>query len=158
MAANRKTKEPPKQFCWTSISRVEPGDIVEDPRSGKSHEVVQVNDGSESRLMAGVKTADGKFVHEAPAGIKVLKPLVEGLPATIQVGSDYYPATVRDVTPSGKTIRVTKDRYCGNGFTEPVDGELIEFTMRNDGVYRRRGEDFRTLILGIRKKETDPHF
>lgn len=92
-----------------------------------------------------------------------------GMPATIAVGSDRYPATVVEVkTPRKIVIQedVTIDR-ASNTFTEDqkytyFENPLAEkkvYSLRKDGCWMESGtQNGRVLFLGSRTKYRDPSF
>jgi len=88
------------------------------------------------------------------------------------VGSDAYPMTVRRISPSGKTIWCSSDRFRSkpraNSFAEadkvgvflPQDTDpktWTKFTKRADGTFRESGRRHCRLIVG-RSYKQDPHF
>ncbi len=84
------------------------------------------------------------------------------------IGSDSYPYTVRRVSPSGKTLWATSERFvAGPGntyerahkvgvFVPPAEAEEA-FTLRADGTYRPVGSKAGYLSEG-RTFRQDPCF
>jgi hypothetical protein len=96
-----------------------------------------------------------------------------GMGATIYAGSDSYPATVTRVSPSGKTIWVTKDETMvvagsheeGNvAFVTAERPEAAErqYSLRGNGRWMAKGTPaharYGTLSLGERHYTQDPSF
>ena len=83
--------------------------------------------------------------------------------ATYTIGADSYPYTVIEVSPSGKTIRVQRDRAVlvgGEGedsrhvYIPNTDREAETFTLRrSSGSYHRKGHPatYGALEVGHRK-------
>jgi hypothetical protein len=105
--------------------------------------------------------------------IRTVRELVVGMGATITIGGDDYPATVRSWSKSGSKIVVTRDRvrraksadpeasFGGLNPTnvalfQPVDDDPETFTLRKNGVYRSKGDGCERLILGYRTYRNDP--
>jgi hypothetical protein len=91
-----------------------------------------------------------------------------GMGATIQIGSDSYPATVIQVTQNGKRIVLQEDtatRVDTNGMSESQDytyqadpqGAIQIATLRKDGRYRLTGGKT-PVSLGFRRKYYDYSF
>jgi len=91
-----------------------------------------------------------------------------GQGATIQYHSDREPATIVDVSPSGKKIVLQQDsviRTDNNGMSEcqtyeyhrNPEGTLHYATLRKDGVFRLVGSKTRVFI-GERSKYYDFSF
>ena len=88
--------------------------------------------------------------------------------ATIQVGSDSYPATIIQVTQNGKRIVLQDDlatRIDNNGLSESQEytyeadpkGSIQIATLRKDGRYRLTGGKT-PVSVGFRRKYYDPSF
>lgn len=100
--------------------------------------------------------------------VRVLRPLAVGLPATVMVGCDAYPATVVGWSKSGRVVQVTPARLLRVGgraegralapmFDPNIEGERETFTRRKDGAYRAKGR--RSLLsFGERRHVIDPSF
>jgi hypothetical protein len=91
-----------------------------------------------------------------------------GMGATIQVGSDSYPATVIQVTNNGKRVVVQEDlatRVDDNGMSESQEytyqpnpqGTIYIATLRKDGRWRVTGGKT-PVSLGFRRKYYDFSF
>ncbi len=91
-----------------------------------------------------------------------------GMGATIQVGSDSYPATVIQVTRNGKRVVVQEDiatRIDNNGMSESQEytyqpnpeGTIHIATLRKDGRYRETGGKT-PISIGFRRKYYDYSF
>jgi hypothetical protein len=91
-----------------------------------------------------------------------------GMGATIQVGSDSYPATVIQVTNNGKRVVVQEDiatRVDTNGMSESQqytyepnpNGTIYIATLRKDGRWRVTGGKT-PVSLGFRRKYYDYSF
>ncbi len=91
-----------------------------------------------------------------------------GMGATIQIGSDSYPATVIQVTNNGKRIVVQEDtatRVDTNGMSESQQytyepnpqGTIHIATLRKDGRWRLTGSKT-PISLGFRRKYYDYSF
>jgi len=91
-----------------------------------------------------------------------------GMGATIQVGSDSYPATVIQVTNNGKRVVVQEDnatRTDSNGMSESQsytyepnpNGTIYIATLRKDGRWRVTGGKT-PVSLGFRRKYYDYSF
>lgn len=91
-----------------------------------------------------------------------------GMGATIQIGSDSYPATVIQITQNGKRIVLQEDnatRTDNNGLSELQEytyqanpnGAIHIATLRKDGRYRLTGGKT-PVSIGIRRKYYDPSF
>lgn len=91
-----------------------------------------------------------------------------GMGATIQIGSDSYPATVIQVTNNGKRVVVQEDtatRVDANGMSERQDytyepnpqGTIHIATLRKDGRYRLTGGKT-PIHIGSRRKYYDYSF
>lgn len=92
--------------------------------------------------------------------------------ATICFVTDRYPATVVDVSESMKTVsiqqdisRPTKDSdYFGDQshiIERDEDAPVEVFTLRKNGCYVKKGSNTRygtRLVVGSRRRYTDPHF
>jgi hypothetical protein len=89
--------------------------------------------------------------------------------AAYWIGTDAYPMTVRQVSPSGKTVCVSRDGFRaakGNSYADaekvglhlpqdlPVD-QWERFTLRRDGRYRPAGQKAGYLVKG-RTYRQDP--
>ncbi len=73
-----------------------------------------------------------------------------GSPATVQVGNDCYGATVVEVSPSGKTIKVQRNRALRNGL-HVVDGSgKVESARLRNGQYRMAGRRGSLVSIGTR--------
>lgn len=92
-----------------------------------------------------------------------------GMGATICYHSDCYPATIIDVSASGRRITVRQDKahvvkgseHDGSAeyiYEPDEDGHQMTFSLRKDGRWRVVGAKSPTLTLGIRRKYRDPHF
>lgn len=90
-----------------------------------------------------------------------------GAPATICIGSDSYPATVIDITPSGKTVTVQEDNYywisgdasIGNGeykYSRNENGREMKF--RYSAKYGRWKNSSYRIYFGDRRYYRDPSF
>ena len=109
--------------------------------------------------------------HDATVRRLNVEPVV-GMPATIGIGSDSYPALVTRVSDSGKTISVVKVRYkptpghnyFGNQkyeYSEEPEGAEQVWTFRKNGRWYPKGSSVRSgygLCLGFRRAYSDPHF
>lgn len=91
-----------------------------------------------------------------------------GMAATIQIGSDSYPATVIQVTRNGKRVVVQEDlstRIDNNGMSDSqqyqyqidLTGTIYIATLRKDGTYRVTGGKL-PIHLGSRRKYHDYSF
>jgi hypothetical protein len=91
-----------------------------------------------------------------------------GMGATICHWSDRTPATVIDMTASGKTITLQADKYTrtdDNGMSEDQsyeyerdpNGTIYRATLRKDGRYRLVGSK-EQVSLGSRRKYHDYSF
>jgi len=91
-----------------------------------------------------------------------------GMGATIQIGSDAYPATVIQVTNNGKRVVVQEDtatRVDNNGMSESqqytyepnLQGTIHIATLRKDGRWRLTGGKT-PISLGFRRKYYDYSF
>jgi len=88
---------------------------------------------------------------------------------TICFASDCAPATVVEISPSGKTVTVQRDhgivtkRAKSYGdepeyrFEQDLEGPKTVFRLNKHGAYCAKGGHPR-LFLGERRKYTDPHF
>lgn len=91
-----------------------------------------------------------------------------GMGATIQIGSDRYPATVIDIYHNDKRITLQEDLYIrtdNNGWSDiqtyeykrnPV-GEIYHATLRADGSWRLTGRSH-LVKLGKRERYYDFSF
>jgi hypothetical protein len=84
--------------------------------------------------------------------------------ATMNVGSDCYPYTVVEVSPSGKTIKIQMDNYRGVGGTYP--DIKFEYTKNPNGPiseckfskkFNRWKANGHTVHFGSRRYYQDPH-
>ncbi len=86
--------------------------------------------------------------------------------ATYAIGMDRYAYTVIEVSPSGKTIRVQRDRVVrvggeGDGsryiYIPNTDREVETFTLRRSGSYHRKGSPatYGALTVGHRDHSRD---
>src|SRR5271170_4584976 len=94
--------------------------------------------------------------------------VIIGMGATIQIGSDSHPATIIQVSSSGKRIVLQEDlatRLDNNGMsdsqsytyqTDP-NGEINIATLRKDGRYRLIGKKA-PVSIGMRRKYHDFSF
>lgn len=87
------------------------------------------------------------------------------------IGCDAYPGTIRRVSPSGKTLWVSRDRFRANGQSDFADfekkgvfvpqdvpeSEWEKYTLRQDGRFRPAGSKCGWLSAG-RRFAQDPHF
>jgi len=100
---------------------------------------------------------------------KVKESLKPGLPATINIGSDSYPAFVTELSKSGKTVYVRRANYRridNNGFSEnqeyeitPSDtGPVYPVYLNKNGVWKVKGMSASTVVFGIAQAYQDPHF
>lgn len=90
-------------------------------------------------------------------------------PATYGIGSDSYGYTVVEVSKSGKTIHVRRDKtipgeghnYYGHQvwqyFSNP-HAQIQKFTLRKCGTYRETGSCCGWMTVGARRHYSDPHF
>jgi len=96
---------------------------------------------------------------------------VKGMGVTQGAGSDRYPYTILDVSPSGKQIRIQEDNATpGPGhnfygsqcwvFTPNPNGRKITISLRKDGRWREVGSGRGSSGYGIghRDKYIDPSF
>jgi hypothetical protein len=86
--------------------------------------------------------------------------------------SDCDPATIVEVSPSGKTIHVQDDRaevVSGFGFNGTAkyeyapdyEGQVTVFTLRKNGLWIQKGQPMkggRRCSVAGRRKYRDPHF
>jgi hypothetical protein len=91
-----------------------------------------------------------------------------GLACTISVGSDSYPGTIIEVSPSKHQIKIQRDRctatkdsdfYSNQNYVFQIDpnGEVILATRRKNGLYAVAGQ--RSFIfIGERRAYMDPSF
>lgn len=98
----------------------------------------------------------------------LVEPFV-GMPATIGIGSDTYPATVIEVKTPRKIIlqydavvhrsennfQSEEQKY--TYFPDPF-GEKVTFTLRKDLKWKKVGSYYHYLVLGKRIKYRDPCF
>ncbi len=86
--------------------------------------------------------------------------------ATYTIGMDCYAYTVIEVSPSGKTIQVQRDRAVrvgGGGedsryiFIPDTEREVEIFTLRRGGAYHRKGSPatYGALAVGRRHHSRD---
>lgn len=73
-----------------------------------------------------------------------------GMPCTYCIGSDCYAGRVSNVLRNGKTVQVTLD-----GLAEWPDKE---FTLRQNGDWRIKGQNHGRLLLGKAGSHTDRGF
>lgn len=99
-----------------------------------------------------------------------IKPEV-GMGATRYAGTDAYPYTVTEVSPSGNKITVTRDkavRSDSNGLSESQSWDITtdpsaapnHYSRRKDGHFRLVGqpmESWNILYVGSRRRYNDPH-
>lgn len=102
---------------------------------------------------------DGDF----PAAIREhsaagLAPARVGMPATVVVGSDRYPARVVEVSKSGLAIVIERERR--HGSTYVPTGRTERATLRADGRFRVSvSRRYATpVLLGVRESYRDPSF
>jgi hypothetical protein len=101
---------------------------------------------------------------------KPIKP-VKGMGVTAGVGSDRYPYTILDVSPSGRQIRIQEDTaelISGDIFknaqeyhyTPNPNGRKITISLRKDGRWREvgSGRGASTYGIGHRDRYYDPSF
>lgn len=94
-----------------------------------------------------------------------------GMGATYCIGSDSYSYTVIEVSASKRRIKIQSDRSTrvdNNGQSESQqyiherdpNGRIEEYSLRQDGSWRRKGDDHRTgyVLLGSRRSYGDPSF
>ena len=94
---------------------------------------------------------------------------VVGMGATESVGSDSYPYTIIEVSPSEKTIVVQQDiakpdvghEYFGAQkyvYTPNVDANKRTYTLRKNGRWYQKGESmgYMPLCIGHRRYYSDP--
>jgi hypothetical protein len=86
--------------------------------------------------------------------------IAEGMPATISIGSDSYPATVTRVKrgPSGIIVAISA-RWESTRSNRPDEEE---WTLRSNGRYVKRGQSQKRggeqIHVGVREDYRDPHF
>ena len=89
-----------------------------------------------------------------------------GMGATYGIGSDCYPVTIIEVSPSGHQIKLQHDKFeltdrgAVSGtqvydYAPNPDADVKVFTRRQDGEYREKGKNFGYLIVGKRKAHID---
>lgn len=100
---------------------------------------------------------------------------VVGMGASYGAGSDSYPATVVEVSKSGKTLWITDDSVVVGGewkegeyeadlytTVSNMDGARREYTLRKNGRWILKGcpqsAYYMALSLGRRSYRQDPHF
>lgn len=90
-----------------------------------------------------------------------------GMGATFCIGSDSYPATVIDITPSGKTVTIQEDNYeIISGSSHDGSAEYTYSANPNGRVisfrYSTKSKNWKNssyrAYFGIRRKYYDPHF
>lgn len=90
-----------------------------------------------------------------------------GAAATVCIGSDSYPYTVIDITPSGKTVTVQEDDHnymSGDSsigtaeykYTQNPNGRIMKF--RYSKKYKRWKNTSYRVYFGHRRFYQDPHF
>ena len=95
------------------------------------------------------------------AAMRKLCPFTVGEGATYTINADHYPVTVREISPSGHRVVVTRDQVKrGRLFVPDEDGRRMVFTRRRDGVYRLAGYRRGPFLSapGRRHFDLDPHF
>lgn len=93
-----------------------------------------------------------------------------GMGISYSIGSDTYPYTIRQVSPSGHQFTATRDRFVGKpganaafseaemvGMFVPTEGEAELFTRKRDGRYQMKGQPYSFVHAG-RKYKIDPCF
>jgi hypothetical protein len=86
-----------------------------------------------------------------------------GMGATIYAWSDRYPATVRAVSPSGKTVELTEDRvtswkrHYGTGFEADPTGRAWTARKAKNGTWKTL-KSGNGVSLGERAAYHDPSF
>lgn len=110
----------------------------------------------------------------APAAKTAIVPEV-GMGASFGAGSDSYPATIVEVSASGKTLWITQDEVIVTGewaqgeyeaatySTLPnMDGARTCYTLRSNGRWIVKGQPMKAwycaLSIGRRSYRQDPHF
>lgn len=100
---------------------------------------------------------------------------VVGMPASYGAGSDSYPATIVEVSASGKKLWITRDEVIVTGewaqgeyeaktySTLPdMDGARTEYTLRKNGRWIPAGcpmsAYYMALTLNVSSYRQDPHF
>lgn len=95
-----------------------------------------------------------------------------GMGATLLYWTDREPATVIEVSPSGKSVRVQVDkstRTDTNGMSESQSytyerdpyGDVFTYTLRKNGRWVRKGDPMKNgsaLLLGHRERYYDYSF
>jgi hypothetical protein len=112
--------------------------------------------------------------NEAKRDMEVVDvPINVGDGVSYSINGDSYPCTVRKISPSGKTVWVSRDEFRGTpgansyevaekvGVFIPRDADKPEtwkkFTKRQDGRFREVGTNYCYLSPG-RSYSQDPHF
>lgn len=78
--------------------------------------------------------------------------------ATLYVGSDRYPFTVVEVSPTGHQIKLQARRARGQLSCEDPQGRTVIATRRRDGSYKERGSKHIHVGLGRAELYLDPSF
>jgi len=89
-----------------------------------------------------------------------------GMGCTYGIGSDAYPATIIEVSPSGHQIKLQHDKFertdknAVSGtqvydYAPNPQAEVRVFTRRKGGEYREKGKNYGYLIVGKRKAHID---
>lgn len=113
----------------------------------------------------------GSLVNYLQGGPTKETPKV-GMGATVLMWTDRTPATIIEVSPSGKTLKAQEDdakRVDSNGmsdaqqyeYTPNPEGYTTTFTLRKNGSWVRQGESMNTgqrLRIGSREKYYDFSF
>lgn len=92
-----------------------------------------------------------------------------GMGATLNVGSDNYPATVVSVSQSGLFAKIQRDQFTridDNGQSESQeytfkynpDGEVLSISLRGNGQWRVKGRNGTLVTIGTRRAYQDPSF
>ena len=97
---------------------------------------------------------------------------IVGMGATVDVGSDSYPATIVQTSRSFRRITVQRDRFWRTDITAPRDdqsyfhapdpnGEVETYSLRGNGRYvvvGHHASSGKRLRVGVRDVFIDPQF
>ena len=78
--------------------------------------------------------------------------------ATYGIGADRYPYTVVGMSSSGKTLTLKPSKFRRGVFLPDEDVYTRTATLRRDGVYRFKYQNYGSVMLGRREYSLDPHF
>ena len=88
-------------------------------------------------------------------GEETVVEIASGTPATIEIGSDSYPATISRVSESGRVLWVRRDRTHRGLYVLQPDAPEERYTLCSSGRWQR---GTRRLSIGARESYRDPSF